>query len=107
MLAVAVVVSLGVMTVADVTSATVAPSPNRAGEEATYSIVFTTTEDLAAGNYIRIEFPDGTDIAAVAAEHVTVSGASVADITKVEKQLNIELAVDHPPGPAGSLSATL
>jgi len=103
LLAAAVVVSLGVMTVAvaDVTPAIVAPSPNRAGQEATYSIVFTTTEDLAAGNYIRIEFPDGTDIAAVAAEHVTVSGASVAGITIVEEQLNIQLGADHTAGPSG------
>jgi len=105
LLAAAVVVSLGVMmaslVVADVTSATVAPSPSRAGQEATYTIVFTTTEDLAAGNYIRIEFPDGTDIATVAAEHVTVSGASVADITKVEEQLNIQLGTEHTAGPSG------
>ena len=105
MLAAAVVVSLGVMTaslaVADVTPATVAASPNRAGEEATYTIVFTTTEDLAAGNYIRIDFPDHNHIAAVAAEHVTVDGASVAGIVKVDERLNIELAADHTAGPRG------
>ena len=105
MLAVAVVVSLGVMTaslaVADVTPATVAPSPNEAGEEATYTIVFTTTEDLAAGNYIKIEFPDGTDIAAVAAGDVKVDGASVAGITKVDERLDIELAAIYIAGPRG------
>jgi len=105
LLAAVLVVSLGAVTVspavANVTQATVAPSPNRAGEEATYTIVFTTTEDLAEGDHIRIEFPDGTDIAAVAAEHVTVDGASVADITKVDEQLSIQLAADHVSGPRG------
>jgi len=105
LLAAAVVVSLGVMTaslvVADVTPATVATSPNRAGEEAVYTIVFTTTEDLAEGDYIRIDFPDGTDIAAVVAGNVLVDGASVAGITKVDERLNIQLAANHTAGPRG------
>ncbi len=105
MLAVAVVASLGVMTaslaVADVTAACVASSPNEAGEEATYTIVFATTEDLEAGHYIRIEFPGGTDIAAVAADHVTVDGASVAGVVKVDERLDIQLATNHVAGPRG------
>jgi hypothetical protein len=105
LLAAVVVVSMGAMTaspaVANVTPATVAPSPNRAGEEATYTIVFTTTEDLAEGDHIRIEFAYGTDIAAVVADDVTVDGASVADITKVDEQLSIQLAADHVAGPRG------
>lgn len=99
------VVGLGVMTaslaVADVTPATVAPGPNGAGEEATYTIVFTTTEDLAAGNYIRIDFPAGTNITAVAAAHVYVDGFPVAGITKVDERLSIQLAADYIAGPRG------
>jgi len=105
LLAAVLIVSLGAVTAspagANVTQATVAPSPNRAGEEATYTIVFTTTEDLAEGDYIKIEFPDGTDIAGVAADDVTVDGASIADVTKVDDQLNIQLATDHVAGPRG------
>jgi len=103
LLAAAVVVCLGLTTVAvaDVTPATVAPGPNRAGQEATYSIVFTTREDLAAGNYIRIDFPDANHIAAVAADNVTVDGASVAGIIIVDERLNIRLGADHIAGPTG------
>ncbi len=103
LLSLALLVSLGVMTVvvADVNPATVAPGPNRAGRVATYSIVFTTTEDLAAGDYIRIDFPDGTDIAAVAVGDVTVDGASVAGIIIVDERLNIEMATNHIAGPTG------
>jgi hypothetical protein len=99
------VVSLGVMTaplaVADVTPATVAPGPNRAGEEATYTIVFTSTEDLVEGDYIRIDFPGDTDIAAVTAVGVTVDGDSVTGIVKVDERLNIELAANLTAGPRG------
>lgn len=105
LLAAVLVVSLGAVTaspvVANVTQATVAPSPNRAGEEATYTIVFSTTEDLAEGDYIRIEFPDSTDIAAVAADDVTVDGDSIADVTKVDEQLSIQLAANYIAGPKG------
>jgi hypothetical protein len=98
-----VAVSLGVMpvAVADVTQATVAPSPNRAGGAATYSIVFTTTKDLAVGNYIGVDFPGDTDIAGVMAAGVTVDGAAVAGIIKVDEQLNIQLAENLTAGPRG------
>jgi hypothetical protein len=97
------VVSLGVVTVAvaDVTPAAVAPSPNRAGEEATYTIVFTTTEDLAEDDYIRIDFPGDTNLTAVTAGGVTVDGASVAGIVKVDERLNIQLAANLTAGPRG------
>jgi len=103
LLAAAVVVCLGLTTVAvaDVNPATVAPGPNKAGVEATYSIVFTTREDLAAGNYIRIDFPDANHIAAVAADNVTVDGASVAGIIIVDERLNIQLGAEHTAGPTG------
>jgi hypothetical protein len=103
LLAAAVVVSLSMITaspaVADVTPATVAPTPNNAGEEAIYTIVFTTTEDLAEGERIRIDFPEGTDIAAVMVASVTVDGFFAADIIKVDERLNIQVATTHTAGP--------
>jgi len=95
--------SLGVITAspvaANVTRAIVVPTPNNAGEEATYTIVFTTTQDLAAGARIRIDFPEGTSIAAVTISGVTVDGFFAADIIKIDERLNIELATTRTAGP--------
>jgi len=79
---------------ATVSSVTVTPVPSSAGQAAEYTVVFTTTQDMAqsSDDDIRIEFPVGTTVpGSYTNDSISINGTDVDDTVALVPTVNVDI----------------